>query len=207
VTRVTVDILGVYNKIVTYSILPRIDTVNLCGSCVLLFFSYTLKTGHLQTISTRHKHRIYYCLKLVFEVFEWLSQSLPRNSVLNFFPFGVTAPILATKLSVSFRFTSSEIFGMTPWAGDQFVTRPLPVHKHSKTHICMHTNITHLCLVWDSNLRSRFQAKEDSACLRPRGYRERQSLKLGTSFSIHPEFDIIYCGLLTVLLNVLYINK
>jgi hypothetical protein len=74
------------------------------------------------------------------------------------------------KLSVSLRFTRSETFGRTPWAGDQLVARPLPVHKHRKTHI--HTlNISAL-----SDIRthgSGFRASEDSACLRPLGYRDR----------------------------------
>jgi hypothetical protein len=43
------------------------------------------------------------------------------------------------KLSVSLRFTRSETFGRTPWADDELVTRPLPVHKHRGTHI--HTYI------------------------------------------------------------------
>jgi hypothetical protein len=39
------------------------------------------------------------------------------------------------KLSVSLQFTRSWTFGRTPWTGDQLVARPLPVHKHRKTHI------------------------------------------------------------------------
>jgi hypothetical protein len=39
------------------------------------------------------------------------------------------------KLSVSLRFFSqSKTVGRTPWAVDQRVARPLPVHKHRKTH-------------------------------------------------------------------------
>jgi hypothetical protein len=40
--------------------------------------------------------------------------------------------------SVHFGFSRSYTFGRTPWAGDQLVARPLPVHKHRKTHT--HTN-------------------------------------------------------------------
>jgi hypothetical protein len=42
------------------------------------------------------------------------------------------------KLSVSLQFSRSWTFGRTPWAGDQLVARPLPVHKHRKTHIHKH---------------------------------------------------------------------
>jgi hypothetical protein len=42
------------------------------------------------------------------------------------------------KLSVSLQISRSWTFGRTPWAGDQLVARPLPVHKHRKTHIQKH---------------------------------------------------------------------
>jgi hypothetical protein len=42
------------------------------------------------------------------------------------------------KLSVSLRFSR------TPWAGDQLVARPLPVHKHRK----MHTHIHYTSMPW-----------------------------------------------------------
>jgi hypothetical protein len=42
------------------------------------------------------------------------------------------------KLSVSLQFTRSWTFGRTPWTGDQLVARPLPVHKHRKTHMHKH---------------------------------------------------------------------
>jgi hypothetical protein len=41
------------------------------------------------------------------------------------------------RLHKTFRFTSvtrSWTAGRTPWTGDQLVARPLPVHKHRKTH-------------------------------------------------------------------------
>jgi hypothetical protein len=41
-------------------------------------------------------------------------------------------------LSVSLQFSRSWTFGRTPLAGDQLVARPLPVHKHRKTHIHKH---------------------------------------------------------------------
>jgi hypothetical protein len=60
----------------------------------------------------------------------------------------------------------------TPWAGDQLVAKPVPVHKHRKTHIYTQTlNIYAL-----SGIRAHdpgFRASEDSACLRPLGYRDR----------------------------------
>jgi hypothetical protein len=42
------------------------------------------------------------------------------------------------KLSVSLQFTRSWTFGRAPWTGDQLVARPLPVHKHRKTHVNKH---------------------------------------------------------------------
>jgi hypothetical protein len=42
------------------------------------------------------------------------------------------------KFSVSLQFTRSWTFGKTPWTGDKLVARPLPVHKHRKTHIHKH---------------------------------------------------------------------
>jgi hypothetical protein len=42
------------------------------------------------------------------------------------------------KLSVPLQFTRSWTVGRTPWTGDQLVARPLPVHKHRKTHIYKH---------------------------------------------------------------------
>jgi hypothetical protein len=44
----------------------------------------------------------------------------------------------SVKLSVSLQFTRSWTFGRTSWMGDQLVARPLPVHKHRKTHIHKH---------------------------------------------------------------------
>jgi hypothetical protein len=44
----------------------------------------------------------------------------------------------------TFRFTSvtrSRSVGRTPWTGDQLVARPLPVHKHRKTHTTQTFNI------------------------------------------------------------------
>jgi hypothetical protein len=41
-------------------------------------------------------------------------------------------------LSVSLQFTRSWTISRTPWTGDRLVTRPLPVHKHRKTHIHKH---------------------------------------------------------------------
>jgi hypothetical protein len=41
------------------------------------------------------------------------------------------------RLHETFRFTSvtrSRTVGGIPWMDDQLVTRPLPVHKHRKTH-------------------------------------------------------------------------
>jgi hypothetical protein len=56
--------------------------------------------------------------------------------------------------------------GRTPWAGDQLVARPIPVHKHRKTRT--HINTKHPCPVWDLNPRSWL----------PSGYRGRPYLPL-----------------------------
>jgi hypothetical protein len=77
------------------------------------------------------------------------------------------------KLSVSLPFTRSLTFGRTPWTGDQLVARPLPAHKHRKTHTHKQTPNIHTL----SRIRIHdpgFRASEDSACLRPLCYRDRQ---------------------------------
>jgi hypothetical protein len=90
------------------------------------------------------------------------------------------------KLSVSLRFSRSETVGRTPWAGDQLVARPLPVHKHRKTHTQTQTLNIHAL----SGIRTHdpgCRASEDSACLRPLGYRDRLTLLYFTSiyFALH----------------------
>jgi hypothetical protein len=80
-----------------------------------------------------------------------LRQADPRPRVptyrlcIGFFPRWRYSPNFgpwptSMELSISLRFTRSETFGRTPWAGDQLVARPLPVHKHRKTHIHKHLN-------------------------------------------------------------------
>jgi hypothetical protein len=65
------------------------------------------------------------------------------TSPIILFSFGATAHIWALAylhetFSVSLQFTRSWAFGTTPLTGDQLVARPLPVHKHRKTHIHKH---------------------------------------------------------------------
>jgi hypothetical protein len=60
-----------------------------------------------------------------------------------------------------------------------WVARPLPVHKHRKTHI--HTqkpNIHALSEIWTHD--PGFRASEDNACFRPLAYRDR--LYIGTEY-------------------------
>jgi hypothetical protein len=52
-------------------------------------------------------------------------------------------------------------FGRTPWAGDQLIARPLPVHKHRKTHIHTQTRNIHAL----SGIRNHDPGFEDSAYL------------------------------------------
>jgi hypothetical protein len=62
----------------------------------------------------------------------------PQDSTLLCFSFWLYSPIQAFgRLHETFRFTSvtrSSTVGRTPWTGDQLAARPLPVHKHRKTH-------------------------------------------------------------------------
>ncbi|PNF30001.1 hypothetical protein B7P43_G06209 [Cryptotermes secundus] len=46
--------------------------------------------------------------------------------------------------SVHFDFSRSYTFGRTPWAGDQLVARPLPVHKHRKTNTNLVPILSHI---------------------------------------------------------------
>jgi hypothetical protein len=65
-----------------------------------------------------------------------------------------------------------EAVGRTPWAGDQLVARPLPIHKHRKAHTHTQTLKIHaLCGIQTHD--PGFRASEDSACLRQLGYRDR----------------------------------
>jgi hypothetical protein len=66
--------------------------------------------------------------------------------------------------------------GRTPSTGDQLVARPLHVHTHRKAHT--HTQTQTLNIHALSRIRTHgpgFRASEDSARLRPLGYRERPS--------------------------------
>ncbi|PNF33698.1 hypothetical protein B7P43_G11420 [Cryptotermes secundus] len=77
--------------------------------------------------------------------------------------------------SVHFGFSRSYTFGRTPWAGDQLVARPLPVHKHKKR---THTN-THANIHASSGIRTHdpsVRMGEDSSYLRPRGHRDHHEL-------------------------------
>jgi hypothetical protein len=78
------------------------------------------------------------------------------------------------KLSVSLQFIRSYTVGRTPWAGDKLVARPLPVRKHRKTHT--HTQTLNIYAL--SGIQTHgpdFRASEESACLRPLGYRDRRA--------------------------------
>jgi hypothetical protein len=64
------------------------------------------------------------------------------------------------KLSVSLRFSRSQTVGRTAWASDQLIARPLPVHKHRKTHT-QTLNIHALSVIRTHD--PGFRASEDSA--------------------------------------------
>jgi hypothetical protein len=86
-----------------------------------------------------------------------------------FFPWHYipSGPRPTSMNSVHFGFSRSYTYCRTPWAGDQLVARPLPADKHRKTH----TNIHALSGIGTHD--PGFPASEDSACLRPLGYRGR----------------------------------
>jgi hypothetical protein len=67
----------------------------------------------------------------------------------------------------------------TPWTSDQLVARPLPTHttQTQNKHIYI-PNIHALCEIRTHD--PGFKANEDSTCLRPLGYRDRQSEKLSS---------------------------
>jgi hypothetical protein len=68
--------------------------------------------------------------------------------------------------------------GRTPWTDDQLVARPLPVHKHRKTHTYPQTLNIH-ALSWIRTHGPGFRASEDSASPRPLGYRDWQAVLYG----------------------------
>jgi hypothetical protein len=65
--------------------------------------------------------------------------------------------------------------GRTPWTSDQLVARPLPKHGTTQTHT---PNIHVLC--WIRTHDPGFRASEDSAYLRPLGYRDWRYIYLPT---------------------------
>jgi hypothetical protein len=66
------------------------------------------------------------------------------------------------KFSASLQFTRSWTVRRTPWTGDQLVARPLPSHKHRKSHTYTQTpNVHVLSGIWTHD--PGFRASEDSA--------------------------------------------
>jgi hypothetical protein len=97
-----------------------------------------------------------------------------------FFSFGATTSIgaLAYLHETLFHFSLLDFrqVGRTPWMGDQLVARPLPVHKHRKTH----TPNIH-ALSWIRTHGPGIRVSEDSARLRPLGYCDRHKIRLSIS--------------------------
>jgi hypothetical protein len=95
-----------------------------------------------------------------------------------------------------FSFTIIFTDGRTPWASDQLVARPLPKYRTTQTqnkHI--HTlNIHALCEIRTHD--PSFRASEDSSCLRPLSYCDRQYCSLPT----HELDKAVWCN------NNLYIS-
>jgi hypothetical protein len=96
-----------------------------------------------------------------------------------FFPLALQPNSAFGRLHEIFRLVSvtrSRTVGRTPWTGDQLVARRLPVLKHRKTHRTQTLN-THA----RSGIRTHgpgVRASEDSSCLKPLGYRDRQTRPL-----------------------------
>jgi hypothetical protein len=98
------------------------------------------------------------------------------NRTQLFIPLALQPNLGLDSLHETFRLTSvtgSRTLGRTPLAGDQLVVRPLPVHKHRKTHtLNIHAR------VGIRNHDHSVRVGEDSSCLkslrlRPFGYRDR----------------------------------
>jgi hypothetical protein len=96
------------------------------------------------------------------------TNTLPSNGcTCNNIVFFSMALHLPWALASAFQFHDHFTDGKTPWAGDQLVTRPLPVHRHRKTHASTHTHINtkHPCPEWDSNPRSRLPSERRQCML------------------------------------------
>jgi hypothetical protein len=92
------------------------------------------------------------------------------------------------KLSVSLQFTRSWTFGRTPWTGDQPVARPLPTRRTAQTQKNAHTLILNIHALSGSETHDHgFRASEDSTCLRPLGYRDRQQFASSSLFLFGPQ--------------------
>jgi hypothetical protein len=81
--------------------------------------------------------------------------------------------------------------GRIPWTGDQLIARTLPKHRTKQTeNKGIHTsNIHALC-----GIRTKdpgFRASEDSTCLRPLGYRDRQ-LRLKRDHKLTSRSKIVF---------------
>jgi hypothetical protein len=75
-------------------------------------------------------------------------------------------------MASDFQFHDYFTNGRIPWTSDQLVARPLLKHRTTKTQNKHIPNIHAL-----SEIRTHdpgFRASEDSTCLRPLGYRDRQ---------------------------------
>jgi hypothetical protein len=82
----------------------------------------------------------------------------------------------APTLELIYQFLNHFTDGKTPWTGDQLVTRPLPKHSTTQTQKQTHTHTPNTDAL--SGIRTHdpgFRASEDSTCLRPLGYRDRQN--------------------------------
>jgi hypothetical protein len=91
-------------------------------------------------------------------------------------PLGATAPIwaLAYLHETPFHFSLLDLRHLVGLLGRVISSsQGLPVHKDRKTHI--HTQILNIRALSEIGTHDPgFRASEDSACLRPLGYRDRQ---------------------------------
>jgi hypothetical protein len=97
---------------------------------------------------------------------------------LNDFFYWLYSPLRPWPLMFQFHdhFTDSR----TPWTSDQLVARPLPKHRTTQTQN-KHIHIPNIhALIGIRTHDPGFRASEDSACLRPFNYRDRQLNKIRT---------------------------
>jgi hypothetical protein len=154
---------------------------------ILQRFQFKTLRSILNAPSFINNHRIHEDL----QVNSVLSEIKKWNTISFFLWLYIPIQALAVSMKLT-DFTSVTRFrtvGRTPWTGDQLVARPLPVHKHRKSHT-QHKHLTSISwmgfeptvsesvpakIVHALDRSASVRASEDSSCLRPRGYCEQRN--------------------------------